>query len=199
MQLLISRDRVQRLRAWVPYEHNCPRWEGGSKRRSGNEIQLNTAVLSYTACGLTGRLVESLLPQLTFSGYCETLAKRNLQVCVSDILLVDLNLQLLQLQDYADDSSSGASASPDSLCLQTNQDIAANNQGTIHKHKCVGNKRIICKTEQIYGNNKAIICPSVVHKQDSNNWWLSLHCKQQVQLHHTWLSGNISLKSSGSK
>lgn len=88
-----------------------------------------------------------------------------MQVCVSGMHLIDLNLQLLWLQDYEDDPCSGVAASPNSLCLQTNQHIAANGQGTIHKLKCVGNEQIICKSEQIYGNNKAIICSSVVHKQ----------------------------------
>lgn len=128
--LLISRhrDRVQSLWPPIPHEHNCPRGEGGSKSRSGSKIQLNAGVLSYTASGLTGRLVKILLPLLTLSGYCETFAKRNLQVCVSDVHLIDLNLQLLWLQGCADDPCSGAAASPNSLGLQTNPHIAVNRQ-----------------------------------------------------------------------
>lgn len=61
-------------------------------------------ILSYTARGLTGGVVEILLPWLTFSGYCEAHAKRSLQVCVSDVHLIDFDLQLLRPQkDYADD------------------------------------------------------------------------------------------------
>lgn len=138
-----------------------PEVRGGSKSRSGNKIQLNTGVLSCTASGLTGRLVKILLPLLTLIGYCETFAKRNLQVCVLDMHLTDLNLQLLWLQGYADDPCSGAAASPNSLGLQTNPCMAVNG----HKHKCVGNEQVISKSEQIYGNNKVIISPSVVHKQ----------------------------------
>lgn len=102
--------------------------------------------------------VGDFAPSSEFSGCCEALANRNLQVHVLDMHLIDLNLQLVQPQkDYTD--------GPCGLCTQTNQHFAANGWGTIHKLKCVGSEQFICKNEQACGTNKTKICSPVLHKQ----------------------------------
>lgn len=80
---------------------------------------------------------KDFAPLSEFTGYCEALANRNLQIHVLHMYLVDLNLQLVQPQkDYTD--------GPYGLCTQTNLHLAANGWGTIHKLKCVGSEQIIC-------------------------------------------------------